>query len=1070
MADRPQQIFLSYQRDDAAFAEEVRGWLLDRGLQPWMDVHDIPAGAYWPDAIDAALQGAEIVIGVLSPASVASRNVKNEWDWALGNNRQLILLLIEPCDIPHRYISLNHFDFTGHDRGPAYRQLASAIDPSSADTTTPDGDGAAGSTPAAPQMPAPAGSRLRRALNRRAAAPVLVGRDHEQARLSRVLDDAIDGRGSLVLIGGEAGVGKTTLVSWLRHQASERSVLALTGGCYDLTTTPPYGPWGEILRAYQPGDGLPVVPEQVRTPEGFDSIPSQAALFEIVGEFFAEVSEDQPLLLVLEDLHWSDAGSLDFLRFFARFLEGLPVLVIATYRDDELTRRHRLFELLPLLVRESNADQIALDRFDADRIRALVTSRYDLPSEDAERLTDHLDAMADGNPLFVTELLKSLEDQQVLRREGEQWQLGELRATSVPPLLRNVIESRLARLAERTEAALQVAAVIGHEVPLRLWQEIAGLSDTEFDAFVEEAQQAQILEEVAGPTTVIFHHALVREVLYESLIITRRQTLHRSVADSLIETGTADPDRIAHHLVEAADPRSAEWLIRAGDRALQSFSWLAARDRYQSALSSVGSDNLPPDERGWILLKLGYALRHNHPREALVYLNEATDLAATSEDRGLGATAAWIQAFVRSSLGENALAEHIGAFEELERLNDSEYRRIQSSWFRSIDHIQMMHAHWLANYGQYDAAIRTTNNPHRRLGDVKLSDSPALPAPWGNAPAARSIALGALGQPEAALREVDRAIRTFRQNRDNLNAFGMSHSRLDEIVMAYFPDQPEIRRSASYELVENTNFVRAEVYENFPGVHSFYELVVGAWDDAYESSLAFLEQSNVVIIFPIIQSLYVLGTIDRYRGHRELAKERLSQAIPDGPTAQPSNVVYRRMLLLQRLGANLALDEEDLATAATWIESNQQWMDWSGIVQGRGDLELLRARFQLIAGDFERAREHADAALKYASDPRQPLALLAAHRFLGKLDTLEIRHTLAREHLQTSLDVADACEAPFERALTLLEIARLNVATEHIDVARRQLNEVRKICEPLGAKPTLVRVAELEAELAVIDG
>jgi tetratricopeptide (TPR) repeat protein len=176
-------------------------------------------------------------------------------------------------------------------------------------------------------------------------------------------------------------------------------------------------------------------------------------------------------------------------------------------------------------------------------------------------------------------------------------------------------------------------------------------------------------------------------------------------------------------------------------------------------------------------------------------------------------------------------------------------------------------------------------------------------------------------------------------------------------------------------------------------------------------------------------------------------------------------VVLLAALPLQRLAAALALDAHDLTAAHAWLEAHDRWLDWSGAVLGRAEGALGWAAYHHASGDPTQARSYAEQALAHATDPRQPLALLAAHRFLGKLDVDAAALDTADEHLCESLRLAEACSAPFERALTLLEIARLRMAEGTPAEARSLLAEVRTICEPLGANPTLEFVATLEQQL-----
>jgi predicted ATPase len=218
------------------------------------------------------------------------------------------------------------------------------------------------------------------------------------------LGESLRGNGRLVLLSGEAGIGKTSLVQTLVLEARDQSVIMLTGAAYDLSVTPPYGPWLEITDRYRAGADLPELPEVLKRGTGVGDLQIQQELFELARAFFTSVSEIRPLLLVLEDLHWSDQASLDMLRYLARRLDDHRILIIATYRDDEITRTHHLYQLLPALIRESQADRIELSPLGPADVSALVRSQWSLSPADEKRLLDHLLAHAEGNPLFTVEI------------------------------------------------------------------------------------------------------------------------------------------------------------------------------------------------------------------------------------------------------------------------------------------------------------------------------------------------------------------------------------------------------------------------------------------------------------------------------------------------------------------------------------------------------------------------------------------------------------------------------------------------------------------------------------------
>src|SRR3954454_13235411 len=187
--------------------------------------------------------------------------------------------------------------------------------------------------------------------------PPLVGRDRELALLRDRLAAAQGGRGSLVLIGGEAGIGKTALAGVVGDEATAAGARVLVGHCYDRTETPPYGPWREIGRRVEALPAAPPVPR-------FDGATSQTDLFAQGRAFLAAMAVARPLLLVLEDLHWADTASLDLLRFVARGIDELPLLLVVTYRAEEIDRRHPLAALVPLLVREAPTERLVLRPLD----------------------------------------------------------------------------------------------------------------------------------------------------------------------------------------------------------------------------------------------------------------------------------------------------------------------------------------------------------------------------------------------------------------------------------------------------------------------------------------------------------------------------------------------------------------------------------------------------------------------------------------------------------------------------------------------------------------------------------
>ncbi|MEZ4573180.1 MAG: AAA family ATPase [Thermomicrobiales bacterium] len=239
-------------------------------------------------------------------------------------------------------------------------------------------------------------------------AEALVGREREQQHLRDLLADARTGRGRLVLISGEAGIGKTTLVDDLVHEAKQRDCLVLSGGCYDLTTTPPYGPWIEVFRSQADMEELPSWPG---TGAANKRTSGQTELFDEIRQLLQGLAACRPLVIVLEDLHWADQASLELLRHLGRGLDDDRMLIVATFRDPEISRGHPLFRLLPPIISESRPIRLELRPLDIDALEDLLQSAYGLPANRQSRLAKTLLERTDGNPLFVREVLRTMEHQ-----------------------------------------------------------------------------------------------------------------------------------------------------------------------------------------------------------------------------------------------------------------------------------------------------------------------------------------------------------------------------------------------------------------------------------------------------------------------------------------------------------------------------------------------------------------------------------------------------------------------------------------------------------------------------------
>jgi ATP/maltotriose-dependent transcriptional regulator MalT len=882
----------------------------------------------------------------------------------------------------------------------------------------------------------------------------LYGRDDELSALRAALANARAGRGRLILVAGGAGIGKTSLIESAIAEARATGSVVLGGHCYDFDTAAPYEPWIDALRSYDAGDDLPCLPPGLGNAELLETLAGKDALFEQLAAFLGELSAVRPALLTLEDLHWSDQASLDLLRAVARRLPTWRLLIVATFRDDELTPRQPLHRVLPLLVREARPLRLDLRPLDEHAVRALAAVRYRLPPAEEARLVAHLQHYAEGNPFYIEELLRTLEHERLVQPNGDGWAVADLALAPVPPLVRQLIDDRAARLGQSTRLLLQVGSVIGLVGTPELLQSAAELDDDTFADAVEEARQAHLLDETPERAALRFTHALIREALYNQISLPRRRAWHRRIGELLAERPRADPDAVAHHLLQAGDERASDWLIRAGQRAeRRDASWDAVA-RYEQALPLLEAHG-SADSLAWLHADLAESYRYIDPSRSSAHLDAAERTAHGTNDPTLALTVRWLRTRLRGFLGQGVITELRECVAALETMSAAERDRIARMGRLNLPSRGLL-AQWIAFHGRYDEAIA---HAEAVLASETLPESEAQTNERGGA-------LIALGLAHAGLGRADEARTAFAAAGEQFRAIGsafMTASTLKweaiEVAMAYAADDLEGRQRLLEEYTRTMSSLSS--FAVFLGARPLLQvfgpaLLEGRWADVRESALAYLH-----VPAWRVSALAALGDLERRQGRLSTAWGRVRSGIPGGVETPPGNLYFVDALALQRLAADIALDEGRPEAALPWLEAHDRWLAWSGRLLDRPAALLLWARYHAALGDRDRAATEARRALDRATEPRQPLALLAAHRALGALAAASGAVVEAEPHFETALALADACAAPFERALTLLEQAESLAAHDRL-AAAPALEEAQATFTRLGAAPALARLATLE--------
>ncbi|HEY31557.1 MAG TPA: protein kinase [Dehalococcoidia bacterium] len=400
---------------------------------------------------------------------------------------------------------------------------------------------------------------------------VFVGREPEQKQLQAAFDGAMSGQGALMMVVGEPGIGKTALCEQLATYVTLRGGKYLVGHCYEEgSLSLPYLAFVEAMRSYvltretrdlrkELGTGaadvarivseirekLKVEPRPPESPE-----EERYRLFQAVTSFLTNAAKVQPMLIILEDLHDSDKGTLEMLTHVSRNLSGARLLVVGTYRDVEVDRTHPLSAALAELRRVATFGRVLLRGLNADEVRRMLESitREEVPWS----LAEAVHRQTEGNPLFVQEVVRYLVEEGLISREEGQWKATQLEM-SIPEGLRDVVGKRLSGLSQECNRILSIASVIGREFRLAVLQKVADISDDELFAALEEAKGAAVVEErsaVGAAVTYRFTHAFFRQNLYEEIIAPRRIRLHQQVGQALEEVYTR---RLEEHAAELAE-------------------------------------------------------------------------------------------------------------------------------------------------------------------------------------------------------------------------------------------------------------------------------------------------------------------------------------------------------------------------------------------------------------------------------------------------------------------------------------------------------------------------------------
>ena len=636
--------------------------------------------------------------------------------------------------------------------------------------------------PAEPSGDAPDGPEPRELGAVVSAEAPLTGREAEMSRLRAMVAEADPRQGRVVVLLGEAGVGKTRLVAELDARAHALGRRVLSGRCYESEQILPFAPWLEILRgAWSLADerwraDLPVpvarelgrlLPEIGAKDTGAAPGPEYLKLFEGVTLLIEHAGQRQPLVLILEDLHWADEMSVRLLAFVCRRSRAWRVLVVATAREEDVGDTPILRQALGEVTVEPHVETLALRALSREDTVHLVRAlaRAGTEDETSARVGEEVWRASGGNPLVIVEAMRAVSHGALS---------PGLDRLSVPERVRDVIRGQIDRLDEPSRDVLALASVIGREFEFALLHHASGLDEAAAARAVESLARRRILHNVGE--RLDFTHDRVREVAYGLILPARRSLLHRQAADALAAVHARDlaPHHLAiglHYVEAQVWDRAAAHLRQAGALALRRYAMRDAIACFERALAAIG--RLPQDRAAleqafdlWLESRPPFnQLGEN--RETLRVLGEARAIAERLGDERRHARVSAFMTVAHMQLGQldEAAASGTHARETALRLGDLDLRIVATDILLQT----------LVHRGEHERVIElATDNlaalPPERVNDLFGRFAP--PSIYDRLSLARSLA--EVGRFDEAARYSDEAVALADPTR-HAYSIGMAH-------------------------------------------------------------------------------------------------------------------------------------------------------------------------------------------------------------------------------------------------------------------------------------------------------
>jgi predicted ATPase/DNA-binding SARP family transcriptional activator len=894
------------------------------------------------------------------------------------------------------------------------------------------------------------------------------GRDREYAMLAERLRETMDGAGSkVVAVEGEAGVGKTRLAEEFVGYARSQGVRVLSGRCYERELGPPLEPVTEALGPVVDVDEvISGASERLGEEVGYAWTAKAYNVTRIYHTLTRELVRasrndgHKALILFVDDVQWADPATLDFLSYLARRISGERILLVFSYRREQVSV---LSGWLEGLAERRMATTLSLDRLSPDDLTQILARMSSRRFGELSLLADFLHRESEGNPFYAVEYLRWLIESGAVRIDSHR-RISELESEalenrSLPTSVRALIRARFGSLDEEARGLLELAAVIGRSVDLKVLSKATDRENTEVLGIIEPLMSSGLIVRMKGEKAYYFSHDKLRQTLYEDMGETRRSALHLRVAEVLERDGS-EPAELAHHYLQAEAWRPAlENLVLSARKAEENYAWQTTLKSYARALDVV--EKLPDsdNERFELLVARDRFLEHMDYREERARAaEEILELA-----RRLGDKARIAEAYIRRIGVLMALADSEGAT-EAGREAVAIFRELGDEAGEARAHRELGYARSMSldNAGALDANLQALSI-HRELGNRRAEAGDA-----GNI----AHVYRTMGDHDSAIRWNQEALRIDRELGDEMG----ENLRLNSMASIQ-RERGDLGAALSLNLESlaiitklGTKYLRAKVHINCGNLC----LSLGDPDEALKHYLAAARLSRQTeYTRDEGYSLMGAGIALEQRGDPAGAAESYRRATELLQTVYEESgapeELFGKAEALTLLGAVLhhSLDKP--------VEAMNAYEEAAGIYRRLADSPKLRKLLMNLAGlrwrtgDPEGSAHHYEEALDIAREHGEAAheaaalaSLSVVHRELGRLkESLRC----GREALELLRDVEDLQA----EAYVLSSLAESHLGLGHhpsaLSCLKRSLRLRRKVGDKVGEVGVLYDLAKVHEDL-----